>query len=314
MDRKNYSLTPSQQMDARRALRLLKGTGLTLEEVARVAVGGSRAGGVMELERAVEGFLEDKANDPTLRPATFSFYRGHLFAALEVLGEVDVGDVTKQQWKRVVGGSKARRRAVRALLGWCEAQDPPVASAGVLKGIATGRDTYSEPEIPTVEQCGEVMRYAAELSAALALTMFAGVRMGELGGSRGKPPLRWQAIDIKARLIRVPAANAKTGKPRVMEGLPENLWQWLHLYRKEPEDRVCPMSPDSLARRIRAIDPHWPQNGGRHAFATYHLAAHGDVSRTTVLLGHEGSPSLLYRHYRGICTKEQAYRFFSIKP
>lgn len=314
MDRKNYSLSPSQQMDARRALRLLKGTGLTLEDVARVAVGGSRAGGVMDLERAVEGFLDAKADDPTLRPATFSFYRGHLFAAVEQLGEKAVGEVTKQEWKRVIGGSKARRRAVRALLGWCEGQDPPVATAAVLKGIATGRDSYSEPEVPTVEQCRHVMAYGAELSAALALTMFAGLRMGELGGSRGKPPLRWKSIDVSAELIRVPPENAKTGKPRVMEGLPSNLWQWLRLYRGAPGDRVCPMNPDSLARRIRGLDPRWPQNGGRHAFATYHLAAFENVSRTTVLLGHEGSPSLLYRHYRGLCTKEQAFDFFSIEP
>jgi hypothetical protein len=42
------------------------------------------------------------------------------------------------------------------------------------------------------------------------------------------------------------------------------------------------------------------------------VAFYGDVARVSIWLGHEGNPSLLHRHYRGLASKKEAERFFSL--
>jgi hypothetical protein len=67
-----------------------------------------------------------------------------------------------------------------------------------------------------------------------------------------------------------------------------------------------------MVRRLHISD--WPHNAMRHTFASMHLAHYQDPGKTAFELGHRGDPSLLYRHYRGLATKADAERFWTIRP
>ena len=56
-----------------------------------------------------------------------------------------------------------------------------------------------------------------------------------------------------------------------------------------------------------------PKNCLRHSFATYHVALHRDPGKTALILSHRNQ-EVLYQHYLGIATKEQAERYFDIWP
>jgi len=68
-------------------------------------------------------------------------------------------------------------------------------------------------------------------------------------------------------------------------------------------DRVCEGA--ALAR--------WPQNGLRHSFASYRLAAIHDAPRVASELGHT-SPQMLYSTYRELVLPEEAERYWKIEP
>ena len=56
-----------------------------------------------------------------------------------------------------------------------------------------------------------------------------------------------------------------------------------------------------------------PKNCFRHSFVTYHVALYRDAGKTALLVSHRNQ-QILFQHYLGIATKEQAERYFQIVP
>ena len=72
--------------------------------------------------------------------------------------------------------------------------------------------------------------------------------------------------------------------------------------------------PSKLARARKAAGlARWPNNGLRHSFASYRLAAIHDAPRVAVELGHT-SPQMLYSTYRELVLPEEADRYWKIGP
>lgn len=68
-----------------------------------------------------------------------------------------------------------------------------------------------------------------------------------------------------------------------------------------------------LVRYSKLNGGRWPKNGHRHAFCTYHLALHGDASKTSYMAGN--TPKMLNEHYDGkLFKKELAEEWFNITP
>ena len=68
-----------------------------------------------------------------------------------------------------------------------------------------------------------------------------------------------------------------------------------------------------LNRHTKMNGGRWPKNGHRHAFCTYHLALHGDASKTSYMAGN--SPKMLNENYDGkLFKKELAEEWFNITP
>jgi len=68
---------------------------------------------------------------------------------------------------------------------------------------------------------------------------------------------------------------------------------------------------NTLAKSADVIE--WPQNGLRHSFASYHLAAYSDTVRTAFLMGHS-NPRIVHDHYKALVSKADAERFFALRP
>jgi hypothetical protein len=56
----------------------------------------------------------------------------------------------------------------------------------------------------------------------------------------------------------------------------------------------------------------WKQNVLRHSFISYRLAEIQDVNRVALEAGN--SPQMIFKHYRELCTPEQARTWFAIAP
>lgn len=141
----------------------------------------------------------------------------------------------------------------------------------------------------------------------LVLGGFAGIRRAEL------LRLKWEDIRFPVNTIFLSSHITKTGSKRTIE-IAANLKQWL-LPLAQKEGKVI---TDAWRLRIliqEACDKsgvRWKHNGLRHSFGTYRLAETQDVGRTSLEMGN--SPSVLFKHYRHLVTKDDAMAYWSIRP
>lgn len=318
MARTNFALTPEQKADAREALQLLAGSDLTLTEAATRALQGKRATQRVTVEDAVDRFLRTRLG---LRARTFEFYEVQLGKFVAAFGSRWLDDITRPAFHQWAGGlimspaSKAAMiRACRAFWTWAIAQEPQLAISDATAGLASSVEKRGQGDaaILAASEVKAIMANAGPYRSALALMFFAGIRPEEVAG-RMKRKLLWQSVDIEAKTIRVPADVAKTGKPRIVEDIPPTVWRWLR-----PGDAAQAISPGGTRQAIlcaqAAIKRDWPHDVTRHTFATYALALTQDAGKVAFWLGHEGNPTMLHRHYRGLATRAEADRFWAISP
>ncbi len=313
-------MSPEEKADAREALSLLAGSGVTLAECVRIAMQIRGPGRVAEKSapfgHALAEFLES-VRASGRREKTVQYYEDVLVTLERDWPEIETAGLVPElliEWigeRPTVGGRKARWRALSAFLRWGEREGlfrsqvrESVANANVL----SGRHEAKEPEFLSVDDAKRVIEgVPTEVRPGVALGLFAGVRPWEIAR------LEWAAVDRGSKVIRVAAAVSKTGRGRIIEGLPPALWSWIG----RGKGLVC---GGRTARQITdackaalGCGP-WPHDALRHSFATYHVALKRDPGRTALILGHEGAPTMLYRHYRGLATKAQAERYFGLRP
>lgn len=320
MSRTDFALSPSQRIDARAAFRLLEGSGITLEEAARRALAGRRAVKRITVADAIDQFVRSRLTNGK-RSATVDWYDAKLKRFGIAFGERHLDDVDRaaiMDWIKglelSIGTRAGIARAIRALWKWGLRHEPPLVAIDATVGLQTTAPANAgEAEFLTVPEVSAIMAKAGTYRSALALLLFAGVRPEELAG-QGKPRLLWRHVRSSERIIRIPAEIAKTGKPRIIEQLPDTVWTWL-----EVGEDADPISPGRSRQAIEIAQSalkrdSWPHDGTRHSFATYALAFTGDAGKVAFWLGHEGNPTMLHRHYRGLATHAEAKAFFALRP
>ena len=141
----------------------------------------------------------------------------------------------------------------------------------------------------------------------LAIGAFAGLRDAEI------KRLDWSEVDLVRGHIEVKAKKAKSARRRLVEMQP-NLREWLRPY-SGMTGRLLPTGYRGSLDRVRkaASLARWPQNGLRHSFASYRLAACHDAPRVAGELGHT-NPQMLYSTYREVVLPEEAERYWKIRP
>lgn len=161
----------------------------------------------------------------------------------------------------------------------------------------------------------------------MALGLFAGMRSSAI------PRVEYNEIDFKTRGILTPASKTKKGRRNFIENLPDNLWAWLENTpqtafgwneRKWKKRREMALRRAGLlvnGRNLRdwkLTDKPFkrkipPKNAFRHSFASYHVAWKRDFQDTALIMSHKGT-DILFKHYRGNATKEDAEKYFNIYP
>ena len=329
--RADYALDPITRNDARRAVLLLEGTGLSLFEAAQAAI-TARAGKETRrtkkpIEEAIRAFIAD-THSRGRRGGTLEFYEKNLaaFAADEIGARWQTATRRElEQWLLDLGVGQTMQgmtyRALRAFYRFARRQDPPWCGVPPTEGMRPGRPGEA-PEIEFYRVAvvdGWLRRARPEDRAALAVQLFAGLRPEEVAPQwTDKGRAEWEHFDMAGHIVRVPAAVSKTRRPRVIEGLPDALWNWL---AETPEAKrrgpIWTGRADWMRTRHRealgSATP-WIARGPRKTFATHAVALTGDPAKVALWLGHEGVPTMLHRHYRGLVTQAEGRAFFGLSP
>jgi integrase len=168
------------------------------------------------------------------------------------------------------------------------------------------------PEIVTVAQAAKLLECATDprLVPVFAIGLFAGLRPAEIRR------LDWSEIRWDKAQIRVTSAKSKTAQPRWVKMTPA-LMEWLAPYRKA-SGPVNPLSESNqyklIAETVKAAGlSHWPQDGLRHSFGSYHMALHQNAPLTAAQMGHM-TTKMVHAHYDNhMVMQDEAEAYFAIR-
>ena len=172
-------------------------------------------------------------------------------------------------------------------------------------------DSVEEVGIITPKEAAKLFGFALknkpDAIGRLALEAFAGLRFGSAD------KLSKEDINFAEKGIMLPKYKVKTRRRFYLDGLPDNLWDWMDLVT----DACWQMEKnDWMHMKSRlfagACVPH-PRNCLRHSFCTYHVSAYKNPGRTATILCHQNQTQL-WGHYHGIASQAAGLTYFSITP
>jgi integrase len=215
------------------------------------------------------------------------------------LGDLGYAPKSRAQYRANIGVlfSHAERRGM--------IDKNPVPFTEKPKLVDASPEIFTPDELRTLLEIAS--REATDVLPMLAIGAFTGLRDAEI------KRLDWSEVDLVRDHIEVKAAKAKSARRRIVPILP-NLAAWLRPY-SSLKGSVVPAGARKKLERIRKAAglARWPNNGLRHSFASYRLAAIHDAPRVAVELGHT-SPQMLYSTYRELVLPEEAERYWKIAP
>jgi integrase len=257
---------------------------------------------VLDVKRK-DGAAPRYLNSLKLYLSKFSRAFGERFIAAITTEELD-------NWLRALPYSPKSRANFRAnisvLFGYATRRGM-IDSNPVLR-TASPKLIDRPPEIFKVDELRALLESAApDVIPMLTIGAFAGLRDAEI------KRLDWSEIDLARTHIEVTAAKAKSAQRRIVPMQP-NLAAWLKPYGGM-SGPVVPLGARKMLLQARKESglSKWPQNGLRHSFASYRLAAIHDAPRVSLELGHT-SPVLLFNTYREVVRPEEAERYWKIEP
>jgi integrase len=200
-------------------------------------------------------------------------------------------------------------RVLRAV--WNSAEINP----NIPKKVSYRNATPEEVAILTVEETRRLfshgLKHMVWLMPRLAAEAFAGLRYSSA------VRLEKEDVNVSDRGILLPAKKLKTGmrtgRRHYIDGLPDNLWQWIEL----ADHRTWSLSQRQYMRHksrlfTDAKVPH-PKNCLRHSACTYHVAAFKDPGKTATMLCHTDQ-AMLWSNYNGRATQTSGVAYFAITP
>jgi integrase len=216
-------------------------------------------------------------------------------------------------WLRSLPGSPQNRLNYRTNLGMLfnyavkrrMIDSNPVAFTAKPKLIDKPPEIFAVDELRALLETAQ--REEPRVLPMLAIGAFAGLREAEI------QRLDWGEVDLARNHIEVTARKAKSARRRIVPIQP-SLSAWLRPYAGM-SGSVVPKGYRKKLKRVREAAglARWPQNGLRHSFASYRLAATHDAPRVAVELGHT-NVAMLYANYRELVRPEEAERYWEIEP
>jgi integrase len=231
-------------------------------------------------------------------------------------GERKIAGITVEEldnWLRALPGSPKSRANYRANVGvlFSYAERRRMIDSNPILHTARPKLPDNPPEIFAVDELRSLLeaaqRTAPGVLPMVAIGAFSGLRDAEI------KRLDWSEVDQKRGHIEVKAQKARSARRRIVEMQP-NLREWLRPYA-QMTGTVIPANwrkKLDLVRKAAGL-ARWPNNGLRHSYASYRLAAIHDAPRVAAELGHT-SPQMLYSTYRELVLPEEAGRYWRIAP
>lgn len=317
------------RLQAIEALKILDATDATLIDAARFYLKyNQKAEKETILKELATVYLKDM-EARKLRERTIQDTRSKLNRLCKDFGHLPAFSITAENldaWLDTQGFSPVYRNNFKRNFGvffnWMAQNDyieySPVSK---MRKVKIPKET---PEIWTPKETKKILSKAIkqvlsdeakaqpEIVLYLAIGFFAGIRPKEIEG------LEWKDLDLELNEIHIRSEISKTHEARIVH-ITDNLKAWLEAHPNKT-GKIFPHSESSLKRwRKEVFDAtgfdKWIQDGTRHSFATYHLALHESMDKTTLELGYSSS-EMLFKHYRGLAKnrKAQAEIYFDIYP
>jgi integrase len=231
-------------------------------------------------------------------------------------GDRPIASVTVEEidnWLRSLEGSPKSCANYRANIGvlFSYATKRRMLETNPVLHTAKPKLPDNPPQIFTVDELWTLLeaanRVAVDVVPMLAIGAFAGLRDAEI------KRLDWSEVDLARGHIEIKAAKAKSARRRIIPIQP-NLAEWLRPYAAMQGSVVPEGARGKLDRVCKAAGlSRWPNNGLRHSFASYRLAACYDAPRVAGELGHT-SPQMLYSTYRELVLPTEAQRYWKLVP
>lgn len=211
-------------------------------------------------------------------------------------GDHPIAGITVEEmdnWLRELPGSPKTRTNFRANIGvlFSYATKRRILDFNPVLHTAKPKLPDNPPEILSVEQLRALLEAAnqktPDVLPMLAIGAFAGLRDAEI------KRLDWSEVNQTRGYIEVTGAKAKSARRRIVPIQP-NLAAWLGAFSGMTGALLPRGYRSSIEQTRKAAGlTKWPNNGLRHSFASYRLAACQDAPRVTSELGHT-SPQMLY--------------------
>ena len=270
--------------------------GITVEQLTRELLETKRKDGRSEI------YLRD------LRNILAIFVRD--FGSRAVAG-ITVEEL--DNWLRALPGSPKTRTNFRANIGvlFSLARQRRIITENPIEFTAKPKLPDNPPAVFVVDQLRALLeaaqRVEPDVLPMLTIGAFAGLRDAEI------KRLDWAEVDQARKHIEITAVKSKSARRRIVPMQP-NLSAWLRPYSGKT-GRFVPDRYRGKIERVRKAAglTRWPNNGLRHSFASYRLAAIHDAPRVAAELGHT-SPQMLYSTYREVVLPSEAERYWNIRP
>lgn len=173
---------------------------------------------------------------------------------------------------------------------------------------------FRKPHVLTPDDFGKLLHRCLDRGwhdrlVVFVLVGFAGIRVEEA------TRLSWCHLRLDDGIVEVPAEFAKKARFR-NNRIPPNALTWLR--KVEDKRRTGPLIGGDWKQNLRSavlsakID--YEQNAIRHSFCSYALAAGWSLANVTACMGHGGSPTMVFSHYRNVVSEEDGKRWFAIVP
>jgi integrase len=206
-------------------------------------------------------------------------------------------------------------RTLRTFIAFAQRHGWLSKEVDLLSRVEKRSEKRAPVEIFTPTELSALLQEASvELSPCIALGAFAGLRSAEILRLEWSDLERHGVYSPGRGFVEIAADKAKTAARRIVP-ITENLARWLASAPRSGT-RVWPHNKrrffKEVARAAKSAQIKWKHNALRHSFISYRLADIQDVNRVALEAGN--SPAMIFRHYRELCTPEQAKTWFAIAP
>ncbi len=301
-------------------------------------------GGIKTLADVVEELRRSKEMRflrGDLRKSSYGDFRQRGAKLCEAFGNEAINELVKDDFKEWLIGLGGSPRTTKNYLSVASeimkhafqsgyvVESPLDKLSMVERKDLIGNGDAKEPSILAIDEAKRILDAAwrnedLTLLPAVTLGLFCGIRTEEL------KRLEWENVKLTDSIpvVTISGAIAKKRRIRHVE-IPENALEWLSLCENRKGRITYSEINDDYQKRFRQLlkatgflkkdergvwRSQWDTNSMRHSFGSYHFALHGNSLETSRLLGHRASDQVLFDHYRALATKDQAARYFAIKP